>query len=77
MNRRKGYYWTIQMRPCTDPSGMSDIIVATPLKSHCKKRAKECQYLIHDIVKERWIKYDKTMLRLVGIHKKKIKGNLK
>lgn len=65
MNIRKGYYWAIQIRPCSDLSGMSDCIVCTPVKSHARERAKECCGPIYDIIWEGWIKYWKTPLKRV------------
>ena len=69
MDIRKGFLWVVHMRPCTDLSGESDVIVCTPSKSHCQSRSKECLGLMHDIVWQGWMKKEDRMLRRVVRYK--------
>lgn len=65
LNVREGYFWAIQMRPIFDSSGESDVIIATPLKSHTKDRCGECMGQNYYIVWNGWIKYGKAALKRI------------
>lgn len=66
MNIRKGYFWAIHMRPYSDFSGKSDIIIINDIKSKAKEMAKECCNL-HKKIFEGWFKYGKSALKRVII----------
>ena len=65
MNVRNGFLWAVHIRPCTDISGESDVVICTPDKDICKSRSKECIGEVYDIVWQGWVKDLKKLRKRV------------